>query len=113
MGKILEKDCKKCDYRILKRPNEQWPENCPQCGLYLHFYKQEKPQATKINIGDGREILDRPPLGLKPEKIWIELRVHELTDAIKARAEAGLFDAHFLTWSRELTRRLIELEGLK
>lgn len=47
---------------------------------------------------------DKPPLGLMPQKIWLEIRWSEISDAIKRYQGAGMpIPAEWLRWGWQVT----------
>lgn len=51
---------------------------------------------------------EKPELGVKPEKLWIEGRVKVLADAITRHANRGAFPKSVNKWADELLRRVRE-----
>ena len=68
---------------------------------------QEK-DATSSSMGVGKKcftVVEKPPLGIMPERIWKQRRAEELTDAIFRYIYAQSYDKIKKMW-------LSELEGL-
>ena len=46
----------------------------------------------------------KPPIGLKPERIWREARAAELLSAIQRYSYAGIYNDKLISWVDELSR---------
>lgn len=58
-------------------------------------------------------VVEQPPLGIMPKWRWLELRVHELTNAITRYVEAGHEPERAVAMSKELMWVLMALADEK
>lgn len=56
--------------------------------------------------------MNKPSLGVMPQKIWIEMRINDLLRAISERRTQTINEPPIIEWSEELVE-LLKVESIK